>query len=167
MYFKEIYGFCIIFCNGFFLLRSWSIILLAKALCFFAKIKKHCRYSMEGPRFTDIIGFLQAMQHDSLTMKWWFSPTRAVRTRRIGPHPRMLELPPLARPGAFSSLFCLKLGLRGSVFAVCSPPYPRERISGVLTSGPIIRVLTVVMTRINILKMQLSPLQSLFQPLNA
>ena len=50
----------------------------------------------------------------------------------------------LVRSGSFFFLFCLKLGLRGSVFAVRSPPYPREGISDVFTSGPIIRVLTVI-----------------------
>jgi len=33
--------------------------------------------------------------------------------------------------------------VRGSVFAVRSPPYPGEGISDVVASGPIIRVLTV------------------------
>jgi len=67
-----------------------------------------------------------------------------VRTRIIGPDARTLELPLLVRSGSFFFLFCLKLGLRGSVFAVRSTPYPREGISDVLAPGPIIRVLTVV-----------------------
>ena len=67
-----------------------------------------------------------------------------VRTRTIEPHARTLELPLLVRSGSFFFLFCLKLGLRGSVFVVRSPPYPREGISDVLTSGPIVRVLTVL-----------------------
>jgi len=70
-----------------------------------------------------------------------------VRTRIIGPHARTLELPLLVRSGSFFFLFCLKLGLRGSVFAVRSTPYPREGISDVLAPGPIIRVLTVLQKR--------------------
>ena len=66
-----------------------------------------------------------------------------VRTRIIGPHARTLELPLLVRSGSFFFFFCLKLGLRGPVFAVRSTPYPREGISDVLAPGPIIRVLTV------------------------
>jgi len=66
-----------------------------------------------------------------------------VRTQIIGPEARTLELPFLVRPGSFFFFFCLKLGLRGSVFAVRSPPFPREGISDVLASGPIIRVLTI------------------------
>jgi len=66
-----------------------------------------------------------------------------VRTRIIEPEARTLELPLLVRSGSFFFLFCLKQGLRGSVFAVRSPPYPGERISDVFASGPIIRVLTV------------------------
>jgi len=46
----------------------------------------------------------------------------AVRTRIIEPEARTLELPLLVRSGSFFFLFCLKLGLRGSVFAVRSPP---------------------------------------------
>jgi len=53
----------------------------------------------------------------------------------------------LVRSGSFFFLFCLKLGLRGSVFAVRSTPYPREGISDVLAPGPIIRVLTVGSTK--------------------
>ena len=66
-----------------------------------------------------------------------------VRTGIIGPRARTLELPLLVRSGSFFFLFCLRLGLRGSVFAVRSPPYPREGISDFKVSGPIIPVLTV------------------------
>ena len=54
-----------------------------------------------------------------------------VRTRIIGPEARTLELPLLVRSGSFFFFFCLKQGLRGSVFAVRSPPYPGEGISDV------------------------------------
>ena len=67
-----------------------------------------------------------------------------VRTGIIRPHARTLELPLLVRSGSFFFLFCLRLGLRGSVFAVRSPPYPREGVSDVLVSGPIIPVLMVI-----------------------
>jgi len=69
-----------------------------------------------------------------------------VRTRIIGPEARTLELPLLVRPGSFFFLFCLNRGLRGSVFTGRSLPYPREGISDILASGPIIRVLTVLQT---------------------
>ena len=69
------------------------------------------------------------------------SPT--VRTGIIGPRARTLELPLLVRSGSFFFFFCFRLGLRGSVFAVRSPPYPREGISDFKVSGPIIPVLTV------------------------
>jgi len=54
-----------------------------------------------------------------------------VRTRIIGPEARTLELPLLVRSGSFFSLLRLQLGLMGSVFAVRSPPYPREGIPDV------------------------------------
>ena len=60
--------------------------------------------------------------------------TDTVRTRIIGPEAKTLELPLLVKSGSFYFLFCLKFGLRVSVFAVRSPPYPREGISDVLTS---------------------------------
>ena len=66
-----------------------------------------------------------------------------VRTGIIGPRARTSELPLLVRSGSFFFLFCLRLGLRRSVFAVRSPPYPREGISDFKVSGPIIPVLTV------------------------
>ena len=69
--------------------------------------------------------------------------SNTVRTRIIEPEAKTLELPLLVRSGSFFFLFCLKLELRGSLFAVRSPPYPREGISDVLALGPIIRVLTV------------------------
>ena len=59
-----------------------------------------------------------------------------VRTRIIGPHARTLELPLLVRAGTFFFLFCLKLG-RVS-FCCALAPYPREGISDVFASGPII-----------------------------
>jgi len=46
----------------------------------------------------------------------------------------------LVRCGAFF-FFCLKMGLRRSVFKVPSPPYPREGILDVLARGSIIRLL--------------------------
>jgi len=58
----------------------------------------------------------------------------------------------LVRSGSFFFLFRLKLGLRGSVFAVRSTPYPREGISDVLAPGPIIRVLTVLTALEQIIK---------------
>ena len=66
-----------------------------------------------------------------------------VRTGIIGPDSRTLELPLLVWFGSFFFFFCLKLGLRRSLFAVRSPPYPREGISNVLARGPIIPVSTV------------------------
>ena len=66
------------------------------------------------------------------------------RTRKIEPHGRTLELPLLVKSSSFFFLFCLKPGLRGPVFAVRSPPYPREGISDVLARGPIVPVLEVV-----------------------
>jgi len=55
-----------------------------------------------------------------------------VRTGIIGPDFRTLELPLLVWSDYFFFFFCLKLGLRRSLFAVRSPPYPREGISNVL-----------------------------------
>lgn len=55
-----------------------------------------------------------------------------IRTRRIELHAWALELPLLVRSGPFSFFFSgLEVGLRGSVFAVRSPHYPREGISEV------------------------------------
>jgi len=74
-----------------------------------------------------------------------------VRTGIIGPDSRTLELPLLVWSGSFFFFFCLKLGLRRSLFAVRSPPYPREGISNVLARGPIIPVSTVaVLSRVGI-----------------
>ena len=49
------------------------------------------------------------------------------RTRIIGPRARALELPLLVLSG---QVLCLKLGLRGSIFAVVSPPLSKRRDSG-------------------------------------
>ena len=43
-----------------------------------------------------------------------------VKTLIVGLHARTLELPLLVRPGSFFFLFCLKLGLKGSAFALRS-----------------------------------------------
>jgi len=59
-------------------------------------------------------------------------PTPTVRTGIIGPDFRTLELPLLVWSDYFFFFFCLKLSLRRSLFAVRSPPYPREGISNVL-----------------------------------
>lgn len=55
-----------------------------------------------------------------------------VLTHLIGPHARTLALPLLVRSGSLPFPFCLKLGLRGLVFAVRSSPYPRDGIPDVL-----------------------------------
>ena len=52
---------------------------------------------------------------------------RTIRTRIIGLHASILELSLLVKSGTFFFLFCLKLGLRGSVFAMRSPPSIHER----------------------------------------
>jgi len=61
----------------------------------------------------------------------------------IEPHARALSCP--HRYGlTLLSLFCLKLGQRESVFAVRSPPYPRDGISDVFARGSITLVNTVI-----------------------
>jgi len=48
----------------------------------------------------------------------------------IGPQTGMLELPLLVMSSAFFFLFCLKLGVGGSVFAVGSPSTKRGGFCG-------------------------------------
>lgn len=67
-----------------------------------------------------------------------------VRTQIIGPHTTTLKLPLLVKLGSFVFLFDLRRGPGGSVFALCSPPYPTEGISNSYSLGPIIRALTVL-----------------------
>jgi len=66
-----------------------------------------------------------------------------VRTGIIEPHARTLELPFLVGSGSFFFFSCLKHGLRESIFAVRSTPYPREGID-VFARSSIIPVLTVI-----------------------
>ena len=65
-------------------------------------------------------------------VKGKLSDISTVRTGIIGPDSRTLELPLLVWSDSFFFFFCVKLGLRRSLFAVRSPPYPREGISNVL-----------------------------------
>jgi len=62
----------------------------------------------------------------------YFFIITTVRTGIIGPDFRTLEFPLLVWSDYFFFFFFLKLGLRRSLFAVRSPPYPREGISNVL-----------------------------------
>jgi len=55
-----------------------------------------------------------------------FLITGTVGTRIIELHARMLKLPLLVRSGSFFFFFCLELVLRGSVFAVRSPPLSKR-----------------------------------------
>ena len=68
--------------------------------------------------------------------------TRTIRTAIIEPHARTLELLLLEWSGTILFFFALSLGLRLSVFAALSPPYPREGILDILGGGSINTVLT-------------------------
>jgi len=57
-------------------------------------------------------------------------PYCTVRTGIIEPPASTLELPLLVRSGSFFFFFCLKHGLRESIFAVREAPYPGFRMVG-------------------------------------
>jgi len=86
--------------------------------------------------------YIEVYLFQFLSKKCFSSHT--VRTGIIGPDSRTLELPLLVWSGYFFFFICLELGLKRPLFAVRSPPYPREGISNVLARGPILPVSTVV-----------------------
>ena len=93
-----------------------------------------------------LYGYIQESAREGISTKQLKLKSNTVRTGIIGPDSRTLELPLLVWSGSFFFFFCLKLRLRRSLFAVRSPPYPREGISNVLARGPIIPVSTSTVT---------------------
>ena len=120
----------------------WTKLLVGRCCCWMWKLQESSgvfRSLIHDPRTLVIYGegssdtqFPQLLQElaEGLGHAW----RHTVRTRIINPRARTLELPLLVRSSTFLFFFCVKPGMRQSVFSQCSRPLSKRGNSGSLSA---------------------------------